>query len=195
MAMESAPTAAGEATRQRILEAARSEFAEHGLAGARIDTIALGARASKERLYAYFRTKEELFHTVLADTLSSWLAAVPFTVDDLPGYTVALHDHFWEQRADARLILWGQLSSHAGSTLADQERHLLADRVTAIAAEQDARRVSDRVDARRLLTLILSCALSWFLDPDQSPTDPVDVSERAARRSALYAGVQALVEP
>jgi AcrR family transcriptional regulator len=195
MAMESAPTAAGEATRQRILEAARSEFAEHGLAGARIDTIALSARASKERLYAYFRTKEELFRTVLADTVSSWLTAVPFTVDDLPGYTVALHDHFWQQRGDARLILWGQLSQHAGSTMADPQRLLLADRVDAIAAGQASGRLSDRVDARRLLTLILGFALSWFLDPDQSPTDPIDAAERDARRVAMRAGVNALVQP
>ena len=48
---------AGEATRDRILAAAKDEFATYGLAGARINRIAAQARASKDRLYAYFASK------------------------------------------------------------------------------------------------------------------------------------------
>ena len=55
---------AGEATRDRILAAAKDEFATYGLAGARINRIAAQARASKDRLYAYFASKEELFAAV-----------------------------------------------------------------------------------------------------------------------------------
>jgi len=53
------------ATRQRILDAALAEFAEKGLAGARVDEIALRAGANKRMLYAYFGSKEELWLTVL----------------------------------------------------------------------------------------------------------------------------------
>src|SRR5262249_15209214 len=56
--------ASGEATRQRILEAAKREFAQYGLSGARINRIAANAHASKERLYAYFPSKEALFAAV-----------------------------------------------------------------------------------------------------------------------------------
>ncbi|UFN48839.1 TetR/AcrR family transcriptional regulator [Roseomonas sp. OT10] len=53
------------ATRQRILDAALAEFAEKGLAGARVDEIAARAGANKRMLYAYFGSKEELWLTVL----------------------------------------------------------------------------------------------------------------------------------
>ncbi|HZF75754.1 MAG TPA: TetR/AcrR family transcriptional regulator [Acetobacteraceae bacterium] len=53
------------ATRQRILDAALAEFAANGLAGARVDEIALRAGANKRMLYAYVGSKEELWLTVL----------------------------------------------------------------------------------------------------------------------------------
>ncbi|WP_426954691.1 TetR family transcriptional regulator [Muricoccus radiodurans] len=54
-----------EATRQRILDAALAEFAARGLAGARVDDIALRSGANKRMLYAYFGSKEDLWLTVL----------------------------------------------------------------------------------------------------------------------------------
>lgn len=53
------------ATRQRILDAAQAEFADKGLAGARVDEIAARAGANKRMLYAHFGSKEELWLTVL----------------------------------------------------------------------------------------------------------------------------------
>ena len=49
------------ATRARLLDAAHSEFAERGLAGARVDRIAAAAQANKQAIYAYFGSKEQLF--------------------------------------------------------------------------------------------------------------------------------------
>ena len=54
-----------ERTRARILEAAKAEFAEHGLGGARVDRIALEADANKRMLYYYFGNKDDLFLAVL----------------------------------------------------------------------------------------------------------------------------------
>ncbi len=53
------------ATRQRILDAALVEFAANGLAGARVDEIALRSGANKRMLYAHFGSKEELWLVVL----------------------------------------------------------------------------------------------------------------------------------
>jgi AcrR family transcriptional regulator len=61
-----------EATRRRILQAARSEFARYGLGGARIERIAEAARTNKRMLYYYFTNKEGLF-----------LAALEATYDDI----------------------------------------------------------------------------------------------------------------
>jgi AcrR family transcriptional regulator len=54
-----------EATRRRILQAARAEFARHGLGGARIERIATAARTNKRMLYYYFGNKEGLFLAAL----------------------------------------------------------------------------------------------------------------------------------
>ncbi len=53
------------ATKRRILEAALAEFAEKGLAGARVDEIADRAGVNKRMIYAYFGSKEDLWLTVL----------------------------------------------------------------------------------------------------------------------------------
>jgi len=52
-------------TRGRILAAAIAEFAAKGLAGARVDAIALRAGSNKRMLYHYFGDKEGLFRAVL----------------------------------------------------------------------------------------------------------------------------------
>ena len=54
-----------EATKARILEAAKREFAKNGLGGARVDVIAERAHANKRMIYHYFDSKEGLFQTVL----------------------------------------------------------------------------------------------------------------------------------
>lgn len=52
-------------TQQAILQAATDDFAERGLAGARIDTIAERAGINKRLIYYYFSSKDELFRAVL----------------------------------------------------------------------------------------------------------------------------------
>ena len=56
-----------EATKARILAAAKSEFARLGLGGARVDQIAQKAHANKRMIYHYFGSKEDLFQTVLEE--------------------------------------------------------------------------------------------------------------------------------
>ncbi|MBC7939247.1 MAG: TetR family transcriptional regulator [Chitinophagaceae bacterium] len=55
-------------TRQEILVAAMSEFAEKGLGGARIDAIAERAGVNKRLLYYYWGSKDSLFLAVLEQT-------------------------------------------------------------------------------------------------------------------------------
>ncbi len=52
-------------TRARILDAAKAEFSELGLGGARVDGIALRASVNKRMLYHYFGGKDDLFLAVL----------------------------------------------------------------------------------------------------------------------------------
>tara|TARA_R110000824_G_scaffold19504_1_gene75372 strand:+ start:10393 stop:11037 length:645 start_codon:yes stop_codon:yes gene_type:complete len=52
-------------TLDRILNAARDAFSVHGFDGAKLDSIAKSARVSKQLVYHYFKTKEELYGVVL----------------------------------------------------------------------------------------------------------------------------------
>ena len=56
-----------ERTRQKILDAATSEFTKHGLGGARVDRIAKRAGTNERMLYYYFNSKDALFLTVLEE--------------------------------------------------------------------------------------------------------------------------------
>src|SRR3981081_3777227 len=103
--------AAGEATRERILAAAKKEFAQYGLAGARISRISTEAKASKERLYAYFPSKEVLFAVVVGKQLSDVSADTQLRGDDLPGYAGRLFDDYVQHPDNARLGDWLDLES------------------------------------------------------------------------------------
>ncbi len=54
-----------EASRNAILKAALAEFAQEGLAGARVDAIADAAGVNKALLYYYFHDKEKLYGATL----------------------------------------------------------------------------------------------------------------------------------
>lgn len=73
------------ATRQRILDAALAEFADKGLAGARVDEIAARAGINKRMLYAHFGAKEALWLAVLEAAYAAKRAAErEVAVDALP---------------------------------------------------------------------------------------------------------------
>jgi AcrR family transcriptional regulator len=55
-------------SRDAILAAARDEFAEHGLGGARVERIAERAGLNKRLIYYYFENKDALFSAVLEQT-------------------------------------------------------------------------------------------------------------------------------
>ncbi|THD44726.1 MAG: TetR/AcrR family transcriptional regulator [Bradyrhizobium sp.] len=60
-----------EDTRDKILRAARSEFASHGFAGARIERIVLAAETNPRMLYHYFGDKSGLYVAVLEDAIGN----------------------------------------------------------------------------------------------------------------------------
>lgn len=59
------PVRDAERTQLTILAAGEDEFADKGLAGARVDAIAEQAGANKRMLYYYFGSKEDLYVAVL----------------------------------------------------------------------------------------------------------------------------------
>jgi len=53
------------ATQQKLLTAARREFSDRGLAGARVDEIAARAGVNKQLVYHYFGDKDALYRAVI----------------------------------------------------------------------------------------------------------------------------------
>jgi len=60
-----APVRNAAATRERILKVAFKEFAARGYDGARIDSIVIRSKVSKNLVYHYFSSKERLFIEVM----------------------------------------------------------------------------------------------------------------------------------
>ncbi|MEX0286870.1 MAG: TetR/AcrR family transcriptional regulator [Paracoccaceae bacterium] len=85
MAATKTKTRDAEATKARILAAAKAEFARLGLGGARVDEIAEKADANKRMIYHYFGNKEDLFSAVLVEAyLDIRSAEQELQLDDLP---------------------------------------------------------------------------------------------------------------
>ena len=59
-----------QARRRRIQEAARTVFAERGYSGASIEQIARAAQLSVGAIYLYFRSKEDLYVSLVEDALT-----------------------------------------------------------------------------------------------------------------------------
>jgi TetR/AcrR family transcriptional regulator len=112
-----------ELSRRAILDAAAAEFANQGLAGARIDAIAAAAGVNKALLYYYFQDKENLYGAALEHTFRGLLEELVriLDTDRQVGYKilayalthfnyVAAHPHY------RRLVQHEMMRAGAGQT-------------------------------------------------------------------------------
>ena len=78
-------TSVGEETRRDIIDAAMKEFAEKGLAGARVDDIAARTRTTKPMIYYHFGSKEKLYAAVIEEAYGGVRSKEQgLHLDDLP---------------------------------------------------------------------------------------------------------------
>lgn len=70
-----------EASRKAIMKAALVEFAQEGLAGARMNPIAERARVNKALLYYYFHDKDALYGAVLDEFFKRFLERLTVVLD------------------------------------------------------------------------------------------------------------------
>ena len=181
------------APRDRIIIAATAEFAQYGIAGARIERIARTARTSKERLYAYFRSKEDLYSAVIEQELTAIAEATRLDPTDLPGYAGRVHDYFLAHPDRFRLVSWGQLELR-GSSEADQGDPLeisIRHKIAQLRQAQADGYLDPMWDPADILTFVTQLSVSWADQPL-----PTDEKPRAAllahRRAAIVNAVQRL---
>ena len=163
-------------TPRRILDAAADEFAERGLAGARVDRIAERAGANKQRIYAYFDSKDRLFDRVVEDRIEQLLDAVPFDAVDLPGYAVRLWEFNLAHPSLVRLLLW-----HALERPGEQLTHAASSHARKVAALR-AVRGDDDWPAERLLGQVLGLVHGITLAPGPDPEQTRADLHRAVSR-------------
>jgi len=114
--------------RATVLEAARHEFAQHGLHGASTDTIARRAGISQPYLFRLFRSKKGLFLAVneacFARTLETFRSAAAGTsgTDALDAIGRAYRGLIESDRS----MLQGQLQAYAASVVDDDVRESTA---------------------------------------------------------------------
>ncbi|WP_437530111.1 TetR family transcriptional regulator [Sorangium sp. So ce726] len=144
------------ATKKRLLDAALDEFAERGLAGARVDRIAERASANKQAIYAYFGSKEDLFRSVLEERCQSTFDAVPFDPSDLPAFVAGVFDHFVENPKTVRMMIWSQLE------LPEAVGHDVGTaKVQELAAAYDLG-ATQKPCAEDLFIILLGLSMAWF---------------------------------
>lgn len=184
------------ATKARLLDAAFSEFAAYGIAGARVDRIAEAAQANKRLIYVYYGNKEQLFDAVLQRALETGSESVPFDADDLPGYAGAVFDHLVERPSLMRLVLWKQLE-RPGVT--DTEAASYLGKIAAVRQAQEAGLIDAATDAADVLTLVIALSQAWFgavRVPADSAAGTDWAPERLARhRSAVVEAVRRITAP
>lgn len=182
-----------EAKRRALLEAALAEFAEYGIAGARVDRLAGRAGCSAGLVYTYFGSKEELFDAVFDQVVQQVTEQVPISPDDLPEYAGALFDGQTAHPDVLRLATWHRLEQRGGKPAIEAITRSSQAKVDAIRQAQRDGRLSTRFTAPELLMLTINTASMWALQsPEISALGP---REHAARRATVVEAVRRLVEP
>jgi AcrR family transcriptional regulator len=184
------------ATQELLLAGATEEFAEYGLAGARIDRIAERAGANKRLLYVYFGNKDDLFDAVIERHVGVITDAVPLDPEDLGAYAGAVFDHVLANPQTLRLVAWRDFE-RAEAT--DAERASYQHKLRAIREAQRAGKVYDGMAAADLLAMTMRLATSWLGAPAAlklaAGRDPMSRTRLRHHRTALVEAVGRIAEP
>lgn len=168
--------------RAEILVAARTEFAQHGLAGARIDRIAKSAHASKERLYAHFGDKETLFREVVNADVAEFFGALTPRPDAVAEWVGDLYDLMCARPEHQRMMTWAHLEGFILEEPRTDGEPIAVQAIAAIEAAQADGHVDRAWQPFDLLVTLLGVGLAWahWPDPRAATDDPTLVAHRRA---------------
>lgn len=185
------------ATKELLLSASTAEFAEYGLAGARIDRIAERAGANKRLLYVYFGDKDALFEAVLQRQIAAVAQATPLVDGDLVAFAAARFDYMRAHPEAARIAAWRRFETNGHHSEAELGSY--RDRVAAVAAAQRAGRLDDALPAADLFAIVLRMTESWLDAPPALRAvcgpEPLAAERLAGHRAALLEAVRRVTAP
>lgn len=154
------------ATKDRILEAAFTEFTKRGFAGARVDEIAGRAKCNKALLYQYYGDKEALFKHVLELKMQQMRG---IATDDPKRFPEVIGDFFDFHAANpwiTKLMLWEALDFGGKPVPNEPERRKhLATHVADLERFQEEGRVDASLDPQMTLVTLIGMTQVWFALP------------------------------
>ncbi|MFD8521052.1 TetR family transcriptional regulator [Streptomyces capillispiralis] len=177
-------TSRGAATYRRILDVATQEFAEHGIAGARVERIVAAARTNKAQLYAYFGSKEGLFDAIFLGSLDRIVDVVPIDATDLADWAVRLYDEYLRRPGLIRLATWARLERRPAGHLVEEHELRHDGKLRAIADAQAAGLVRQG-DPFDLMALVIAMSMAWSPVSNVYAATAEEPEEAHERRRAL----------
>lgn len=182
------------ASKGRLLVAATNEFAERGIAGARVDRIAAAALANKRLIYDYFGDKDGLFDAVMDALFERIIDAVAIDATDLPGYAGRLFDYAIEHPELLRLTTWARLEGRLSPTARERSARSYRHRLENIAVAQLSGDIPSTFTPAQLLTLIESISVGWITTTSIALGADGDPSQNhKAHHAAVVEGVRRLL--
>ncbi|MET9347280.1 TetR/AcrR family transcriptional regulator [Streptomyces termitum] len=176
-------------TRRKLLDAARAEFAEHGIAGARVDAIAAASGVNKQRLYANFTNKEGLFSAVISTAYEDLglHVPVPDSLDSARRYVGDIFDYHAKDPTLARLIAWEGL--HYGSQgFPDQQARAAYYEAKCAKLDEALGGIGRSETAHLVLTLIAIATWPFVAEQQRALLTTRDAHPNALRETLLRQG-------
>jgi len=194
------------ASTDRILEAARGEFAQHGYS-ARLQDIAERAGVKHPTLLYHFKSKELLYAAVIEDAMHDWAAMTSAAVSAAPvGFDrvaalVAAGMEFFATHHDF-VVIWRREAIEGGGRLedamAEHMRPFLDRAVAFLEREVQAGRLRAH-DPVELMQLVYGAVSTYFSDSGfrarLSGVDPMTPEARARFATALTAMLRDALAP
>jgi len=188
-------TPRGAATYQRIVDVATKEFAEYGIAGARVERIVAGARTNTAQLYAYFGNTEGLFDAIFLSSLDRIVNVVPIDATDLADWAVRLYDEYLRRPDLIRLATWARLERRPSGHLVDDADRRDDRKLRAIAEAQAAGLVREG-DPFELMAMVIAMSMAWSPVSNvyaATAEEPAETHDR--RRALLHESVRRAMSP
>lgn len=190
-----------EETRERLLEAATSVFAQHGFDRSTVDEVVREAGFSKGAFYVHFESKEDLFWAMLEERIDRQHDAFKKAVDHAQpvaeNVRTILHAVFDLVEEDQ---FWGSLFMEFGAHAARNEkvRERLAglyDRwrellVLMLTAGREAGRIRSDIDVEFTTTILIAAVEGAVIQSRLSP-DTVRLKDLLEPLTALFADLLA----
>ncbi len=178
-------------TKKRLLEAATNEFAQRGIAGARVDRIAELAGCSKALIYDYFGNKDQLFARVFDALVVAFVQDVPIDASDLADYAGRLFDQYQVRPEIVRLSVWDLLERAGAGMRLHTVDAANQSKLAVIEQAQREGRVPDRWQPSELLLLITAISTMWMLATPASAE--LSANEISAQRHTVTEAVRLLL--